>query len=165
MAFRSWLDALLGAIYDRGTALALSGGLNFTGGLKATLNRTDGRIDAALVNAPQAITSQTGVDATSPFSLTVLAAGHSAGFYLVGCQVELAADELSVGDLTPTWTWSNGDVSGSAEGDPLGDGFVRTAIPQLVYSDGSDPIAVAWATTLTGDEVAIVRGTSLRVSA
>jgi hypothetical protein len=43
-----WFGALWGAIFNNGAELELEGGLNFGGGLKATRNEAQGRIDIEL---------------------------------------------------------------------------------------------------------------------
>ncbi len=162
----SWLDALLGAIFNSGTAVPISGGLNFTGGLRAVLNRSTARVDASLVNPPNASAVQVAwspVDGDSD-TLEVLAAGHDPGFYLVGTAVTFTA-EPSDGTFAPTLTWSDGSADGEIIGDAMAASAIVTAPPQLVYSDGSAAITITWAPTTTDEMVAgTVRANALRVS-
>lgn len=163
----SWLDAILGAIRDRGTSLPLMGGLNFTGGLKATRNTASARIDVSLVNPPQTPAVQTEwepVGAVPSDTLEAMPEDHEPGFYLVGTQVSFGTAPVD-GTFTPTFTWSEGASDGEIVGEAIDAAELIAAPPQLVYSDGSAAITVTWESTTT-DETAsgTVRAVALRVS-
>jgi len=172
----SWFSALLGRVRSAGVDLALGSGINFTDGLAARLNPVTGYIDVSATNEGlaevAAVASATGWDpvgdSVSP-TVVALAAGHTAGFYLVGSSVEVSGSEVGPSpELTATITWSNATASGSVTGAAITPGvgnFTVAAVPQLVYSNGSADIAVSWEATVTGTSLTgTVRATAMLVA-
>lgn len=90
----SWLDALLGAVFDSGNSIPLGGGLNFAAPLTATKNPTTGVVDVTLPDASIGPDSLAVVSADGFAAPLVLHKTYSAG-------VAGTADDVTILLLAP----------------------------------------------------------------
>lgn len=165
----SWLDALLGAVFNSSSSVPIAGGLNFSGGVKAVLNRVTGRVDVSLTNPPRAPGTSDAFDPTVDDSdvVEVLPDGHDAGFYLVGAQCSYAGSEaVSAPSFTISWASDALSFTREVEGEDVsGSQSGWHMPPALVYSDGSAPLTAQFLSGVTtGSLTATFRATALRVS-